>query len=83
MAAAATAAAAAIASGAAPAMAAPLADVCASRAVLYDTPGGLVVGVLARGTDVVVLRRSANRRWVRVRTARAITGWTPRKALCD
>ena len=72
-------------SGAAPASAAPLprAEICASRATLYDTPGGMAVGVLGRGTRVVVVRRSANRRWVRVRSSHPITGWTPARVLCD
>ena len=75
----------AAAAGAAPAGAAPLprAEVCASRAPVYDTPGGLVVGVLARGTRVVVVRRASGRRWIRVRSSHPITGWTPARVLCD
>jgi hypothetical protein len=78
-------AAAAAVSGAAPASAAPLprAEICVARATVYDTPGGMAVGVLARGTNIVVVRRGANRRWVRVRSAHPITGWTRAKALCD
>lgn len=79
------AAAAALWSAAAPARAAalPRAEVCAARAPIYDTPGGMVVGVLARGTRVAVVRRAAGRRWVRVRSQHPITGWTPARMLCD
>ena len=77
-------AAAAAVGGAAPASAAPLprAEICTTRATLYDTPGGMAVGVLARGTRVTIVRRSASRRWVRVRSSHPITGWTPARVLC-
>ena len=55
---------------------------CASRANLYDTPRGLVVGRLYRPHRVVVLRRSANRRWANVRTTTGLRGWLLAGALC-
>lgn len=72
-------------SGAAPASAAPpaRAEVCAARAPVYDTPGGLAVGFLPRGTRVAVVRRSGSGRWVRVRSRHPIVGWTPARTLCD
>jgi hypothetical protein len=55
---------------------------CASRANLYDTPRGLVVGRLHRPQRVTVLRRSANRRWVHVRARTGLRGWMTAGALC-
>ncbi|HWT93721.1 MAG TPA: SH3 domain-containing protein [Solirubrobacteraceae bacterium] len=55
---------------------------CADRANLYDTPGGFVVGRLYRPVKVRVLRRSANRRWVHVRTRTGLAGWLTSGALC-
>ena len=56
--------------------------VCAARANLYDTPGGLVVGRLTKRSTVRVLRRSANRRWLNVRVRTGLTGWMIPGALC-
>ena len=55
---------------------------CSARANLYDSPGGLVVGRLHRPQSVVVLRRSANRRWVNVRARTGLRGWLIAGALC-
>lgn len=55
---------------------------CADRANLYDTPGGFVVGRLYKPVKVRVLRRSANRRWVHVRTRTGLAGWLTSGALC-
>lgn len=70
--------------GAAPASAAPLprAEICVARATVYDTPGGMAIGVLARGTRVVIVKRASGRRWARVRSPHPITGWTPARVLC-
>ncbi len=66
----------------APAEAAGRGEVCFAQATLYDTPGGLVVGVLVRGDRVRVLRRSRGRSWVRVRSEIDLRGWMRARALC-
>ena len=48
---------------------------CAARATLMSTPGGLVVGLLARGTRVIVVRRTASRYWADVRAMPSTYGW--------
>ena len=68
--------------GAATAPGAATRKLCSARANLYDSPGGLVVGRLYRPQRVVVLRRSANRRWVHVRTRTRLRGWLTAGALC-
>jgi hypothetical protein len=55
---------------------------CASRANLYDSPGGIVVGRLHRPQRVTIVRRSANRRWVHVRARTGLSGWMLAGALC-
>ncbi len=55
---------------------------CADRANLYDTPGGFVIGRLYKPARVRVLRRSANRRWLHVRTTSRLTGWIITGAVC-
>lgn len=55
---------------------------CADRANLYDTPGGFVIGRLYKPARVRVLRRSANRRWLHVRTRSQLTGWIITGAVC-
>ena len=64
------------------AAAGPKKEVCVDRAVAYDTPRGLVVAVLMRGTPVRVLRYGDGRTWARVRAPRLITGWVKAKTLC-
>jgi hypothetical protein len=66
----------------APAHASGRGEVCVASATLYDTPGGLVVGVLVRGDGVRVLRRSRGRTWVRVRSDIDLRGWMRARALC-
>lgn len=56
--------------------------VCAARAPLTETPGGLVVGSVTRGDRVFVLKRAKGRRWVRVRTDFATRGWMRSSQLC-
>lgn len=68
--------------GAATSSAATTRKLCAVRANLYDSPGGLVVGRLYRPQRVTVLRRSANRRWAHVRTPTGLRGWLLAGALC-
>jgi hypothetical protein len=48
---------------------------CAVRATLMSTPGGLVIGLLARGTRVIALRRTSNRYWTDVRAVPSVYGW--------
>lgn len=55
---------------------------CADRANIYDTPGGFVIGRLYKPARVRVLRRSANRRWLHVRTKTRLTGWIITGAVC-
>ena len=68
--------------GAAPADAAGREIVCYAQAKLYDTPNGLVVGVVVRGDRVLILRRSRGRVWVRVRSEIDVRGWLRARALC-
>jgi hypothetical protein len=56
--------------------------VCARRAYLYETPSGLVVGTVFRGQPVTRVRRTANRRWWRIRTDAGVRGWVRSTALC-
>lgn len=57
-------------------------EVCARRAALYDTPGGLVVGFVYFRDDVSIIRRSPDHAWVRVRASQSTRGWMRSKALC-
>jgi hypothetical protein len=54
----------------------------AKRTKVYNTPGGLVVGFLARDAPVIVLKRTHDRRWTDVRAVHSIVGWIPTKELC-
>jgi hypothetical protein len=65
----------------APAEAAGRGEVCFAQATLYDTPGGLVVGVLVRGDRVRVLKRTKGRTWVRVVSAHELRGWLRARTL--
>ncbi len=56
--------------------------VCAPRANLYESPGGLQIGVIAGGRPVVVLGRTHNGRWARVRTTIRARGWVRSGTLC-
>ena len=56
--------------------------ICARRAYLFETPNGLVVGTVFRGQPVTRLRRTANRRWWRIRTDAGVRGWVRASALC-
>jgi len=57
--------------------------VCHGPADVFDTPGGIVIGILARGDRVRVLLHSAGRpRWVMVRGPIEIHGWMNEAALC-
>ncbi len=55
---------------------------CINHARVMSTPGGLVVGILARGVPVVVLQRTHNHAWSYVVAVRSIAGWLPSKDLC-
>jgi hypothetical protein len=70
--------------GAAPAGAAQshLHTTCARQTRVVSTPGGLVVGFLARGAPVFVLARTNNRYWTEVRAVHSIVGWIHSRDLC-
>ena len=53
-----------------------------TRAVMYDTPGGLAIAYLVKRDRVNVLRYAAGRRWVRVRSRDLDVGWLRASALC-
>jgi hypothetical protein len=55
---------------------------CARQTRVLSTPGGLVVGFLARGAPVIVLRRTAGRSWAEVRAVHSIVGWIHTHDLC-
>jgi hypothetical protein len=67
---------------AAPSDAAERRSLCASRANLRDTPNGFVIGRLRRPQRLVLLRRSANRRWAHVRVQSGLIGWIPASSVC-
>jgi hypothetical protein len=57
--------------------------VCRAPARVFDTPGGIVVGILARRQQVRVLRHSVDdRHWLRVTATLGISGWMSDRALC-
>ncbi len=56
--------------------------VCVKRSTVVETPKGVVVGFLARGTTVRVKARSANGYWTQVRSVQRIEGWVRTKDLC-
>ena len=66
----------------APAGAAERRSLCAKRANLRDSPGGFVIGRLRRPMRLVLLHRSANRRWAEVRVPSGLVGWVPAGSLC-
>ncbi len=55
---------------------------CAKQTRVMSTPGGLVVGFLARGTPVVIIRRSHTGTWADVLAVRSIAGWIRMRDLC-
>jgi hypothetical protein len=55
---------------------------CAPRAKVMSTPGGLVVGFLARGAQVLVLKRTRNGYWTEVRALHSLVGWIHTKDMC-
>jgi hypothetical protein len=56
--------------------------ICAERALVREKPGGLVIGVLERDDAVRVVKRSADRVWVRVSVDLPAVGWIKHGALC-
>ena len=58
-------------------------EVCAPQALLYESPDGLRIGVVAGGKSVFVIKRSASGKWVRVKTTIGARGWVKAKLLCD
>ena len=54
----------------------------ARQAKVLNTPGGVVVGFLARGAPVIVQERTSNHRWVEVRAVHSIVGWIHASDLC-
>jgi hypothetical protein len=57
--------------------------VCRESTPVFDTPGGIVIGILARGDRVTVLMHAANRpQWVLARGPIDIRGWIRQRALC-
>jgi hypothetical protein len=75
--------AAAVVAGAAPGAAdARVRKTCAPRTKVLSTPGGLVVGFLARGAQVLVLKHTRNRYWTEVRAVHSIVGWIHSEDLC-
>jgi hypothetical protein len=61
---------------------APTARVCSHRVSLVESPGGAIVGVVRRGDVVLVVRRTADDRWRRVRTSFRTRGWLRTRTLC-
>jgi hypothetical protein len=55
---------------------------CAPRTKVMSTPGGLVVGFLARGAPVIPLKHTRNRYWTEVRAVHSIVGWIHTRDLC-
>ncbi len=57
-------------------------SLCAKTANLRDSPEGFIIGRLRRPQRLVVIRRSANRRWSQVRTRTGLVGWLPSGSVC-
>jgi hypothetical protein len=55
---------------------------CAPRTKVMSTPGGLVVGFLARGTPVIPLKHTRNGHWTEVRAVHSLVGWIHSRDLC-
>jgi len=56
---------------------------CVRQTKVLSTPGGLVIGFLARRSPVIVLAHTANRHWVEVRALHSIEGWIHSHDLCS
>ena len=56
--------------------------VCERTAIVRDTPRGFAIARLFRGDRVEVVRRSATRGWVPIRTRSGLPGWILKKSLC-
>lgn len=52
------------------------------RAPVLSSPDGFVVGYLFRPDPVRILRRSANRRWMRITTSQELRGWVRSRYIC-
>jgi hypothetical protein len=75
--------AAAVVAGTAPGVAQARArKTCAPRTKVMSTPGGLVIGFLARGAPVIVLKRTRGGHWAEVRAVQSIVGWIHTKDMC-
>ena len=56
--------------------------VCVRAATVRDTPRGFAIARLFRNERVEVVRRSATRGWVPIRTSRGLPGWILKRSLC-
>jgi hypothetical protein len=75
--------AAAVVAGAMPGVAqARVRRTCAPRTKVMSTPGGLVIGFLARGAPLIVLKRTRNGHWTEVRAVQSVVGWIHSRDLC-
>jgi hypothetical protein len=52
------------------------------RAPVLNSPDGFVVGYLFRPDPVRILRRSANRGWMRITTSHELRGWVRARYIC-
>jgi hypothetical protein len=66
----------------APGAQARTAKVCASRATLYETPGGAKVGILHAGDRVRVVAEGSDDAWWRVVASFGTRGWLRESAIC-
>ena len=75
--------AAAVVAGTAPGVAeARVRTTCAPRTKVLNTPGGLVVGFLARGAQVLVRKHTHDGNWTEVRALHSLVGWIHTQDLC-
>lgn len=56
--------------------------VCVRAATVRDTPRGFAIARLFRNDRVTVVRRSATRGWVPIRTSGGLPGWILKRSLC-
>lgn len=56
--------------------------ICASRATLYETPGGAMVGILHAGDHVRVVAEGSDDPWWRVAARFGTRGWLRESAIC-
>ena len=52
------------------------------RTPVLNSPDGFVVGYLFRPDPVVLVRRTADRRWARIPTSDELRGWVRARYLC-